>query len=330
MLSQICFRLIRDNFWHGQYGNFSVVVDKSNGFVNATKLCSDGGKRFHHWGESKMAKELIKTLQQWNCDLALDDEHTREPWSVASYHPVSDVLKYVSTTNVTDDDKAISGTYVHPLLIPHIACWVSPEFALKASSIINFFLVEEWKCCWQAAELVLNQHAQMLEDQNMYLEAVNDNLQLNIQQLENAVEVQNAVVEVKKEVVNKLDEKVCDKVRERQVWSSTHSFILLKLHSEKTEHGFYAIRCQGKRVGGAIKKLRTKFPSAEVIYQQRKVPNSVNLYTRIKEQKAVCHKHNYCTPTGTQQELVYLLNSLCGTTYPPSNPTPLNSTVDLG
>ncbi len=34
----------------------------------------------------------------------------------------------------------IRGTYVHPLLIPHIASWISPEFAIKVSEIVNYHL----------------------------------------------------------------------------------------------------------------------------------------------------------------------------------------------
>ncbi len=73
----------------------------------------------------------------------LDSEETREPWSVAYYAPVTNVMRSIQTLNTTEDDKAIYGTYCHPLLIPHIACWISSSFALKAASIINYFLIEE-------------------------------------------------------------------------------------------------------------------------------------------------------------------------------------------
>ena len=64
MLSKICFEQIRDNYYHGQHGNFSAIIDKENGYVNATKLCNDGGKKFYHWSESKVSKDLIITLKQ--------------------------------------------------------------------------------------------------------------------------------------------------------------------------------------------------------------------------------------------------------------------------
>ena len=114
MLSEIGFTQIRDNYYYGYYGQFRVVVDKSDGFINATKLCSDGGKQFYHWNESKMSKDLISTLQQFNFNLSVDLDESREPWSMANYAPTPNVTKHIHTFNVSEEDKAISGTYCHP------------------------------------------------------------------------------------------------------------------------------------------------------------------------------------------------------------------------
>lgn len=133
------------------------------------------------------------------------------------------------------------------------------------------------------------------------------------------------MVEIKKEAVSNLQNKVVDKIREKQVWSTTHAFALLHLHDDNSKRPYYVIRCQGRRMGGSINKLRRKHPQAEVLYQQKKVPNAVNLYSRLKQQKIVQHTHNYCTPTCNQKELLIHLNSLCGTSYPSSNIAPLNN-----
>jgi hypothetical protein len=130
------------------------------------------------------------------------------------------------------------------------------------------------------------------------------------------VSYQNDIIDVKKEVVETMEEAIVEKTKERQIWASTHTFTLLKTNEDSPKHGFYVIRCQGRRVGTSIQKLRQKHQKAEVIFQEPRVPNAVNLYTRLKAQKIVEHKHNYCTPTCTTQQLVYHLNNLCGTTYP--------------
>ena len=61
-LSSICYEQIKDNFYYGLYGDFKIIVDKSTGFFNATKLCKDGNKEFKHWFENKESKKLIVAL----------------------------------------------------------------------------------------------------------------------------------------------------------------------------------------------------------------------------------------------------------------------------
>src|SRR6202021_213067 len=56
------------------------------------------------------------------------------------------------TENIAAEDKLISGTYCHPDLIPHIACWISPGFGLTVSRIISHYIVEEYKAKLQASE----------------------------------------------------------------------------------------------------------------------------------------------------------------------------------
>jgi hypothetical protein len=59
------------------------------------------------------------------------------------YIPMTDLL-----INVKGGDKKlqmVTGTYAHPDLVPHIASWVSPSFAIKVSRIVNEYLVKEEK-----------------------------------------------------------------------------------------------------------------------------------------------------------------------------------------
>ena len=325
MLSPICFRQIRDNFYFGQYGNFNVVIDKSNGFVNATKLCADGGKKFCHWNETKVSKELINTLQQYNFNIALDDDQTQEPWSIANYSPVGEVTRYIHTLNVSEDDKAISGTYCHPLLIPHIACWVSPQFALKAASIINFFIVEEWRCRLQAAEMIYQQRTQLLEHQNHALTDHNMVLEGTVNEWCNAANEKLEMVEVKKETINALEDQMTNKIKVQQKWASTHAFCLLRVNDGENYLPYYAIRCQRRAMSSTITKLRRRHPRAEVLYHQNKIPNSINLFTRLREGSIVKTKRNYCMLLSyDEKEFLNQIQSLCGIAHPPLNVAPLN------
>jgi hypothetical protein len=59
-LNDVCFERIRDTFYYGMFGEFKLVVDKSTGCFNATKLCKDGGKKFRNWTCLEKSKRLIE------------------------------------------------------------------------------------------------------------------------------------------------------------------------------------------------------------------------------------------------------------------------------
>jgi hypothetical protein len=121
-LNQIIFQEINDQFAYGQYGTFTVIIMKSNGFINGTKLSTDGGKRYRDWTANKNTIELIKALQ--------------EEGSQNSGSP--QILE-------NNGNSITSGTYIHQDLIPHLACWISPSFALKVSKIVNQYMITEFK-----------------------------------------------------------------------------------------------------------------------------------------------------------------------------------------
>jgi hypothetical protein len=331
MLCEIGFHPIKDNFCYGYYGPFRVIIDKQDGFVNATKLCNEGGKNYYDWIRNKTAKELILAL-----------ERSKFADSIADYSPstsqvvANDVSRWVSrrvqTENISEADRLISGTYCNPLLIPHIACWVSPSFALMVSEIVNYFFIEEMRAKVRVSEEAANQLLFDLQQSTLQLEDAKEIASTTQMALVSSIEDNGLLLNsmsVKQEVVDKLEEDVCEKICERQVWASTHAFTVLKLNADNSRRPYYVIRCQRRRLSGSIKKMRQKFPASEVIYQQRKVPNAINLYCRLKQQKIVEHSRNFCTPTCTEAQLLYHLNTLCGTEYPTSNILPLNTCVDI-
>ena len=110
----IVYENIDDDFAWGKYGDFKVLIMRKNGFINATKLCQNDGtaKRFDHWLPNKSSQELVAELE------ASPDS------------PGKSLIKIVTGPNLT------RGTYAHSLLIPHIAIWASPKFAIKVSCIV--------------------------------------------------------------------------------------------------------------------------------------------------------------------------------------------------
>jgi hypothetical protein len=121
LITKLAYESINDTFSKARYGEFEVIMDIKTGYINASKLCADGGKHLKHWSENKNSKELIKECLE---------SHGSE---------IRPVTMTVSGGQIT----TIRGTYAHPDLIPHIASWVSPKFAIKVSKIVNDFLIRE-------------------------------------------------------------------------------------------------------------------------------------------------------------------------------------------
>ena len=101
------------------------------------------------------------------------------------------IRKVVRNSNQTDIEKTISGTYYHPLIIPHIACWVSAEYALRVSEIVIDFHVGEYKSRLdeeqtrrQNAEEWARQEKAGCEAASQRLQATTQILQITEQQVE--------------------------------------------------------------------------------------------------------------------------------------------------
>ena len=128
-LIDVCYEQIKDNFWYGIFGDFRLIVDKSSGYFNATKLCASGGKRFDNWLQKKHSKNLLKYYQN------LASLNSRRLNSTYFVEPIG--------TNPVD--LLISGTYVREELILNISCWISNEFYDKCCKIIRDFYVQDYK-----------------------------------------------------------------------------------------------------------------------------------------------------------------------------------------
>jgi len=83
-----------------------------DGYINATKICEKSGKEFDDWIIIDTSKEYIDALA-----------------SMVNIPTNKLMIKPVLENN-------LCGTYVHPLMIPQIASWTSPAFAVKIAQIV--------------------------------------------------------------------------------------------------------------------------------------------------------------------------------------------------
>ena len=168
-------------------------------------------------------------------------------------------------------DQVISGTCCHLDLIPHIAFWISHDFVVLISKVINGYIVQEYK-----------------------------------QKLEMAQIETETMTQLHAETAKKLQEEH----REPTKWGSTHAFTMLRLNDPRAKMPYYVIRCRRETMNGNIKKIRTKLPYSILIYQNRYVPNAINVLSKLKSTGVIKTHLCYCKPNVDEAELIDILRSL--------------------
>ncbi|QRM15719.1 n1r/p28-like protein [Penguinpox virus 2] len=128
--SDLVTREIDQRFCYIKYDTFDLIMMKENGFINATKLCKLGGKELYNWRKLDGTKDLIKNVEEIN-----------NIWKVkSSPSDQKGMIIEVKNESRGKHQYEVSGSYVHPDLIPHIASWISSSFAVKVSKIINCYI----------------------------------------------------------------------------------------------------------------------------------------------------------------------------------------------
>ncbi|AYP74143.1 p28-like protein [Fowlpox virus] len=111
-------RRINDFFSVIQYGEFELLMIDSNNYINVSQLCNYNNKDFKIWMGTGVYAELINELDKSKTDRA-----------------IILIDKYGCDIN---------GYYAHPSLVPIIASWASPTFAIKASKIVNYYMMNNY------------------------------------------------------------------------------------------------------------------------------------------------------------------------------------------
>jgi len=287
-MPSVTFESVNDDFNWGSYGDFKVLIMADNGYINATKLCSDGEKEFTNWMLNAASKDLILELQS---SLGIPRELV--------------IVKNMRGSYET------RGTYVHLDLIPHIACWVSPRFALKVSRIVNGYLLKEER----------DKHLRVVEDKNIKIEelkgmishlsekqdsalqsltaqmakinldnkithdALNDVL-LDLDDANSKLDIsEDALDEANQNIkltLKKLDKAVDDRVVTAVDDSKLHTFVIMKYDDPKTGFMYHAIRRQKASVTETIKKIIKQNPNAIELVNIDYNPNATVMFNVVK------------------------------------------------
>src|SRR5271156_5464453 len=291
MLTDIAFEQISGNYWHAAYGPFSVVMMKDCGYINATKLCSSGGKDYCNWSRLKSSQELMEAVtRKLNDTKVLENKQPTISNTLGDRNPDiwglrSPPCKIVKNFNQTEVECIISGAYCHPLLIPQIGSWISAEFAIMVSEVVNGYIIHQYK--------------ENIHDMKVQLEICAAAEQYHKMGKEEAIQQ-----------TQQLEKAVKRKKLQLDTWGNSHAFTMVRLNNPYDAYPYYAIRCKRLGMSGAVKKLRVRNPNSIMIYQNTKVPNPINLYNRLKACSFLQFKRNYCKSLVGEADLIKKLGDL--------------------
>ena len=170
-ISNICHAQIKGDYWNADFLEFKVVMKKSLGLINATKLCNDHGTRFVKWLADPAFKDTAAYYKNTFVGISDADDNIRGIYvpsammfligSWISHEFGFNCAKIFTrqiglvaeTTNVpamtfqevSTGNKIIDGTYIHPYLFPHFMCYSQPSFALHVGKHLDWYVVKEYK-----------------------------------------------------------------------------------------------------------------------------------------------------------------------------------------
>ena len=114
----VCLTFIENDeeFIKGTYNGIEIYIRKSDGFINVTKMCDEGGRDFRTFKRSQRFKKIIQYYNDFECCANL---HT----------PIIYELR-----NGFHD---MQGQYLTPDLIHFVAEWISIEYSFKVKHIMD-------------------------------------------------------------------------------------------------------------------------------------------------------------------------------------------------
>lgn len=292
LITKLAYESINDTYSKARYGEFEVIINMKTGYINATKLCADGGKLLKNWLRNDFAKELVECFESQS----------------------------VNTERLTmlvrgGQIPVITGTYVHPDLIPHIASWVSPKFAIKVSKIVNDFLIREReeeirRLTGEKSELVKmleesekrrkedhNESLKMLEDMKKQNEKTHDKLDdanKKLDKADNEIEDLHCKVEI---VSERLDTVIDEVVPPCPVVELREEIGIWKLNDKSSKFTHKVFCRQIKTAHIARSRLLKEFPNATLFREINPSPNSKNFLHNLKDM--------YGTPGKNQKIKIY-------------------------
>jgi hypothetical protein len=234
-----------------------------NGYVNATKMCNDEGKKFRYWLENQTSKDYISYVQSVE-DIPAD-------------------LIMIKNGVGSNDYR---GTYVHPDLITHIAFWISSSFAHKVTKIMKEYNKKEEN---MKHSITIKEKDETIDKQAIENMSLKDMLKKTLENTErilsknNDLSIEMSKLSLDNQITHEmLNIVVEDRVVKPEDKDSTSSIVIYE-SIDQGPNMFYIFRVQKRGLKAALKRYKADNPNAIKFYEIEYNPNSINYFQRFKQ-----------------------------------------------
>ena len=287
-ITNLAYEKINDRYSMATYLGLKCIMDMTTGYINATKFCSstsDESKRFDSYSRSERYKKLFGYM-----------ESSPQYCGELSIH-------------ITAGTYDLRGTYLHPDLLLDLSSWISPSAYIKASRIVNNFLVKEKEDEIRKTKILLGEKDCKIEELKIMFqqsekrreEERNErvNAEKRAEQMLLKMTLQNEKTHIKldkthtkldktKDILKRVEtrvEKIVEEVVPPTKQTSLHEqFGIMKLNDSSGKREYKAYCCQKRAVNKAKASIIKSYPKAVIFKEVSPNANAKNFLHQLKEQ----------------------------------------------
>lgn len=170
----------------------------------------------------------------------------------------------------------IRGTYVHPDLIPHIASWASPAFAVKVSKIVNEYFIK--KAIKEKDKLIKKKDDKIdkMSDKIDKLHEDNESLQAR---MDNLITKSDEILGEVKNIANA-------RVVSTGNPNDRNMLVIIRNNDDPEDenvHQYHVLRVLKKSYNSEMSRQLLKHPDLELVMTIDYSPSSINLWQRVRK-----------------------------------------------
>ena len=164
-----------EKYIRGTHNELTVTINKSDNFVNASRLCLDYKKRFASWANRPTVKQVINAFANLT--------YVQQPRTISSssigiqlHSTIVGTGFKMTWSYLIPGENNQSGIYIHPMIFPLFAMHISPTFYFLASEIIQSLYSQNYGSLLHQTHKCLVDQQALANEKATLVKTLNDQL----------------------------------------------------------------------------------------------------------------------------------------------------------